>query len=179
MVNKSHLCSNPAAIHLLEANPDWINWRRLCSNPAAVDLIKAHPDEWDWPGLSKNPAFLSELVKEEHFHKIDWMNLTQNPAAVPFIRKHLNMVDEWGWMNLSQHPAAIPLLLEHPERIYYDFLSANPALLTCGNQDLIDKTRHFCEQKKFYSGFSRHPEIFEIDEMQMQQAIHTWIQTLY
>jgi hypothetical protein len=177
-VNTSQLCSNPAAVHLLEARPDWIHWRRLCSNPAAVDLIKANPDAWDWPGLSKNPAFISEIVKEEHFHQLDWMNLTQNPAAISFIREHLDYVDAWGWMNLSENPAAIPLLLEHPDRIHYEFLSANPALLTCGNQDLIDRTRRFCIEMKCYSGFSRHPDIFELDEPRMKQAFHTWIRGL-
>ena len=177
-VNKNQLCSNPAAIELIKAHPDWINWLRLCGNPAAIELIKANPDAWDWRGLSKNPAFLSEIVKEEHFHKLDWMDLTQNPAAIPFIREHLNMVDEWGWMNLSQNPSAISLLLEHPHRIYYDFLSANPSLLTCGNQELIDKTRAYCDNINFYSGFSRHPEIFEVNEKEMQQAICTWFQRI-
>jgi hypothetical protein len=143
-----------------------------------VDLIKANPDAWDWPGLSHNPAFIAEIVKEEHFHKLDWMNLTQNPAAVPFIREHLDMVDTWGWMNLSENPGAISLLVEHPERIDYEFLSANPALLTCGNQDLIDKTLHYCAMNKCYGGFSRHPEIFEQDEKEMQQTICRWIQGL-
>ena len=34
-----YLSGNPAAIHILEQNPDKINWQFLSANPAAIHLI--------------------------------------------------------------------------------------------------------------------------------------------
>jgi hypothetical protein len=41
MINWWGLSGNPAAMHLLEAHPDKIEWRRLSVNPAAVWLDRA------------------------------------------------------------------------------------------------------------------------------------------
>ena len=154
-VHKRILCANPAAVHLVESHPDWINWNDLCTNPAAIHLIMANPDQWTgrWGALSMNPAFISEIVKESNRDKINWDMLCKNPAA-------------------------IPLLIEHPEYINPYYLSGNPALLTCGNQELINNTIHLCKTHRFPTGYSRHPEIFELDKKEMQRKIHTWIVTI-
>ena len=47
-VKKLHwvtLSENPAAIHILEQNPDKIDWYRLSGNPAAIHLLEQNPDK--------------------------------------------------------------------------------------------------------------------------------------
>jgi hypothetical protein len=39
---------NSAAIHLLEANLDKINWNGLSYNSAAIHLLEANPDKINW-----------------------------------------------------------------------------------------------------------------------------------
>ena len=173
------LCKNPAAVHLLEKNPSWINWMNLCSNPAALPLIMANPTKWrrNWSELSRNPAFFSELLKNREY--IDWSQLCGNPAAIPFIYSQLPNMSELeislGKTYLSENPAAIPFLMEHPEYIEPHFLSINSGLLTCGNQEFINHILDQCSLKRFRSGYSRHPEIFEIDHIGTRQAIYEWI----
>ena len=45
------LSKNPAAIHLLQANPDKIYWYNLPRNPAAIHLLQANLDKIDWEML--------------------------------------------------------------------------------------------------------------------------------
>jgi hypothetical protein len=44
------LSANPAAIHLLEANPNRINCHVFSGNPAAIHLLEANANRinWDW-----------------------------------------------------------------------------------------------------------------------------------
>ena len=44
------LSENPAAIHLLEANPDKIDWFGLSRNPAAIHLLEDNPGKIKWGG---------------------------------------------------------------------------------------------------------------------------------
>jgi len=50
------LSTNPNAIHLLEKNPDKIDWYMLSSNPNAIPLLEKNPDKIDWKWLSLNPS---------------------------------------------------------------------------------------------------------------------------
>jgi len=42
------ISNNPAAIHLLEANFNKINWTMLSMNSEAMHLLEANPDKIDW-----------------------------------------------------------------------------------------------------------------------------------
>ena len=44
------------AIHLLEANPDKIDWYYLSGNPNAIHLLEANRTRIRWLPFSKNPA---------------------------------------------------------------------------------------------------------------------------
>ncbi len=59
----SCLSLNPAAVPLLEANPDKIDWPCLSLNPAAIHLLEANPDRIDWCNLSWNPAAIHLFLK--------------------------------------------------------------------------------------------------------------------
>ena len=74
-VNWTQLSVNPAAIHLLEANPNNINWWWLSKNPAGFHLIEAHK-KFDWYQLSSNPNIFEydyDVMREsrtELFHEL-------------------------------------------------------------------------------------------------------------
>ena len=72
------LSLNPNAIHLLERNPDKIDWEELSGNPAAIHLLERNPDKIDWNRLSQNPAAIHLL--ERNPDKIDWWLLCKNPS---------------------------------------------------------------------------------------------------
>ncbi len=94
------LSMNPAAIHLLEANPDKIDWTSLSLNPAAIHLLEANQDKiyWDW--FSQNPAAIHLL--EANPDKINWDCLSLNPAAIHLLEANPDKID-WTW--ISTNPA--------------------------------------------------------------------------
>ena len=71
------LSENLNAIHLLEVNPDKIDWRRLSENPNGIHLLEVNPDKIDWRRLSKNPNGIHLL--EANPDKINWFWLFVNP----------------------------------------------------------------------------------------------------
>ena len=77
-IDWSHLSSNPAAIHLLEANQYKIDWFWLSQNPAAIHLLETNQDKINWCLLSQNPAAIHLL--EANQDKINWYWLSRNPA---------------------------------------------------------------------------------------------------
>ena len=48
------LSRNPKAIHLLEQNPDKINWKGLSLNPKAIHLLEHNIDKIVWSKLCQN-----------------------------------------------------------------------------------------------------------------------------
>jgi hypothetical protein len=66
-INWGMLSSNPAAIHLLEKFPDKINWNKLCENPAAIHLLEHNQDKFYWCEIFRNPAIFTydyDIIKE-------------------------------------------------------------------------------------------------------------------
>ena len=61
-LNWGTLSRNPAAMHLLEANPDKIYRAGLAFNPAAIHLLEANKDKIDWWNLSRNPFIFEEIT---------------------------------------------------------------------------------------------------------------------
>ena len=89
------LSRNPAAIHLLEANQDKINWNWLSSNPAAIHLLASNPDKIDWVWLSLNPAIFTydyEKIKQRIFES----GIAEGIIANRMHPKYANKWDEWG-----------------------------------------------------------------------------------
>ena len=69
---------NPNAIHLIEQNPNSINWDSLSENPNAIPLLEQYPDKINWDILSVIPNAIHLL--EQNPEKIDWDILSYNPA---------------------------------------------------------------------------------------------------
>jgi hypothetical protein len=80
---------NPAAIHLLEANKDKINWDRLSYNPAAIHLLKENQDKIDWDNLSHNPEIFEPIRILKPFTE----ELMQNR----FHPDNLDKFEAWGY----------------------------------------------------------------------------------
>ena len=71
------LSENPNAIHLLEQNPDKINWSYLSDNPNAIHLLDKNPNKISWKELLYNPSAMHLL--EQNPDKINWDGLSFNP----------------------------------------------------------------------------------------------------
>ena len=66
-LNWEMLSLNPAAIHILEQNPDKIDWDWLSINPAAIHLLEQNQDKNYWRMLAQNPAIFTydyDKIKE-------------------------------------------------------------------------------------------------------------------
>lgn len=64
--------SHPAAIELLKANTDKINWRLLSRNPAAIELLKTYI-----PFIKANPDIFTSKI----YHSADYvLFISANPA---------------------------------------------------------------------------------------------------
>ena len=81
------LSGNPAAIHILEQNPDKIVWQCLSKNPAAIHLLEQNTDKIHWYWLSLNPAAIHLL--EQNLDKIDWKYLSFNPSIFTYDYKKI------------------------------------------------------------------------------------------
>ena len=88
------------AIHLLEANPDKIDWYYLSGNPNAIHLLEANPDKIDWYHLSTNPNAIHLL--EANQDKIDWYFLPFNPNAMHLLEANQT---RFFWLPFSKNPA--------------------------------------------------------------------------
>jgi hypothetical protein len=69
------LSENPGAIHLLEQNPDKIDWFFLSKNPNAIDLLKQNPDNIFFGQLSLNPNAIDIISR------YDYNRMTQKNRA--------------------------------------------------------------------------------------------------
>jgi hypothetical protein len=96
---------NPAAMHLLEANPHKIDRRWICQNPSALSyLLKQDPDTLYWEILSENPGAVPLL--ERYPERVHWDLLARNPAAIDLLANNL---DKLHLSSLAKNPNAIPL----------------------------------------------------------------------
>ena len=69
-----------SAIHLLEKNPEKINWRYLSLNPNASQLLEKNLEKISWKELSRTSNAVDLLEKNPE--KISWCRLSENPNAV-------------------------------------------------------------------------------------------------
>jgi hypothetical protein len=104
---------NPNAIHLLEQNPDKIEWDYLSLNPNAIHLLEANPEKIRWYGLSKNPS--AGHLLQSNINKLDWSALSENtcPEAIQLLEMYPNCIN---WTKLSRNPAAIHICKKYPTK---------------------------------------------------------------
>jgi hypothetical protein len=102
-VNTQTLSRNPAAIHLLQKNPDLIDWIHLSSNPMAIRLLEANQDKINWRHLSENPNAIHLL--EANPDKIHWTNLSMNPNAMQLLEKYQHKLTLNDLQHMMFNPA--------------------------------------------------------------------------
>jgi hypothetical protein len=148
LYNKKELSRNPYAVPFLRKNPRLINWVHICANPEALDLIEAnqyriffsplsentnpraieilrqHPDKIDWVMLSMNSCNEAIDLLLENQDKINWLGLSQNrnPLILPFLEANIDKVHHFYF---SANPIAFEILMRHPEYIYWPSFCAN------------------------------------------------------
>lgn len=154
------LSGNPAAIHILEANPRKIDWHWFSENPKAIRLIEENLDKVDWFGLSYNPGAIHIL--EKNLDKVNWQSAVwnPNPEMIRFLEQHLDKLSLDDWSDLNVHPDAVPLLEKNPDKIDVSSLSENPNAIHIleKNQDKIN-----------WDNLSLNPSIFVYDYDQMKE----------
>jgi hypothetical protein len=52
-------------LHILEQNPEKIDWYFLSQNPSALHLLEQNPEKINWCELSLNPSALHLLEKNQ------------------------------------------------------------------------------------------------------------------
>ena len=114
-----NLSRNSSAIHLLEQNPERVNWYILSKNPKAIHLLEQNPD------------------------KIVWKLLSGNPKAIHLLEQR---PDKIKWWKLSGNPDAIHLLEQNQDKIDLNFLSTNPSIFVIDYQVLQQRIEPFKEE---------------------------------
>ena len=116
-INNISLKSNPhpAAIELLKANPDKIDWEWLSSNKNAIELLKENPEKINWDMLSINiNSEAIELLKDNQ-DKIDWDGFSLNSSIFIYdyekIKKNFEELGE-EIIAKALHPKRIFRLIE-------------------------------------------------------------------
>ena len=167
---------HPYTIHILETNPDKINWAILSGNPNAINLLKTNLDKIDWWVLSHNANAIHLL--ESNPDKIDWNSLCSNPNAIHILEDNL---DKINWGVLSRNPNAIHLLEANPDKINWNSLCSNPNAIHLleANPDKINwgvlsrnpNAIHIIENnldKIVWYDISSNPNIFTYDYEKMK-----------
>jgi hypothetical protein len=83
------LSTNPAAIHLLEANPHLINWVMLSDNPAAIHLFEQNLNKINL-SIYKNPSIFT--------YDYDKMKRRMNIVREELIKKSLHPLNVIKWI---------------------------------------------------------------------------------
>jgi hypothetical protein len=122
----------------------------ISGNPHSTKLLRQYPHLINMESLQQNPSiYASDIIYEERVHSsppyyneyspiIDTILTTDDPEsippfsrqllscvpkAVPFLSKNQSIIN---WKTLSSNPEALYLIEENPEKISYNYLSANP-----------------------------------------------------
>ena len=99
---------NPNAIHLLENNPDKINWDRLSGNPNAIHLLKKNLNKINWICLSENSNAIHLL--ENNLDKTNLYWLCGNPSIFEIdynlLRERCSIYKE-EFIQVAMHPSRI------------------------------------------------------------------------
>jgi hypothetical protein len=132
-----YLSKNPAAIHILEKNPDKIDWGMLSANPSprAISLLEQNPDKICWIRLSINPSERAIALLAQNPEMIYPDYFSKNPAPFHILKKH-NLLDDYMhccsfFETLPQQPDDLTFMFEQePNKIHKNYfdLSSNPAI---------------------------------------------------
>jgi len=119
LLDWDQLSANPKAVHLLNANPDRINWFKASQNPL-ICLLDVLGKDLDWYSLSANPGALHLL--EANPDKINWEALSFNQAAIHILEANQDKID---WRILSENYEIFEYDYESMTRPFFEELMAN------------------------------------------------------
>jgi len=173
------LCKNPDpnAIHLLEQNPDKIDWWYISANPNALSLLNQNPRKirWEYVCLNPNPdviPWLEERLEKANGNWVLAFNstrshalLSQNPNAINLLKKYSNKL---YWPTLSLNPSAISLLKQHPEHIDWNELARNPNAISLiekrleNSNDNVNEPDDIYNNPRFWFNLSENPNAIHL-----------------
>jgi hypothetical protein len=90
------LVANPNAVHLLEENPDKVDWISLSANPNAGHMLEQNLDKVDWEVLSGNPCIFGydyDAIKRTFYES----GIAEGIMADRFHPKNMAKWEEWGF----------------------------------------------------------------------------------
>lgn len=125
---------NPEVMALLE-EPEYIHMRRwdaLSLNPAAIHILEAHQDRIDYDQLCKNHRAMRLVQDMDNFTDRQLCFLAQNQSkwAMEMMDPYLESLHGTTKIalihNLSSNPFATPLLEKYPEYLNITSACANP-----------------------------------------------------
>ena len=139
------LNTNPAAIRMLEENPDKIDWSTLSRNPAAIRLLEKNPDKIVWFNLSSNSEaihILENEIQTNPHNRINWELLSKNSKAIHILEKYPEHIS-WFHINENTNPEAMRMIETHWKTYYQTYyhlpwctLSKNPNIFTYDYQEM-------------------------------------------
>ena len=91
-----NLSNNLNAIHLLEQNPEKIDWNCLSINSNAIQLLEQNPEKINWFLLSKNPSIFTydyEKIKK------NFEELAEEIIAKALHPKRIQKLKEENFLN--------------------------------------------------------------------------------
>jgi hypothetical protein len=121
---------NSHAIKILEQCPHYIVPESLRRNYSEESIyldrkynLGDYRHKLTWVLQPNIDTYLTEDVNivEDPFY---FEHLCKNPYAIPYIKKHLDKLEDW--CVLSSNPEALDILEEFPEKIIYNQLCKNP-----------------------------------------------------
>ena len=133
-LNWNSLSENSNAIHLLEQNPDKINWFHLSENcnDDVIKLLEQNPDKINWFHLSRNRNAIKLL--EQNPDKINWENLSYNANAIHLLEQNPDKIE---WVYLSTIPSIFKLDIDAMRLQIKDF--AEDLAKTCFHPNRVER----------------------------------------
>ncbi len=148
------LCTNPAAIPLIEKNMDRVNWDALSSNPNAIHLLAQNPGRINYGWLSMNENAID--VIEMKLHLTSWDLLPNNKNAIAILEQNQ---DKIGWEALSSNPEIF---------VYnYEKIKKEKAAI---NEDLVA----YVHQPEFVLAYLQHDDNAEVAD---EEEYMNWFNT--
>ena len=150
--------TNPEAIAFVErhAHPKWIDFWSLSKNPAAVEFLEKNQENIKWPYLCMNPNPRICSFLEANPEKIYWRNLSRETSAIGILEKNIDKID---WDELSLNRGALHILEANPDKIVWRSICYNH------NPKAVDLLKNNMDKMDPFNWtiLSMNPGIFELD----------------
>ena len=150
--------TNPEAIELIEkyADPKWIDYWSLSKNPGAVEFLEKEPEKIKWQYLCMNPNPRICPLLEANPEKIYWRNLSREMSAIGILEKNIDKID---WVELSMNRGAVHLLKANADKIVWRSICYNH------NPKAVDLLKNNMDKMDPFNWtiLSMNPGIFELD----------------